>query len=384
MKKSIVSVLLCFAVIFSIFMTSCTQGAVDIDTENMLTVKMNDIGKETDSEKSQKPKYTEPDYKLSSEEEEIAKKAGEFMDQLDFSGSVLLGVGDHIIYRGSYGYADKKSKSENTDDSVYQIASLTKQFTAAAILLLQEQGKLKVTDSLEKYLPGYDHASELTIENLLFMASGLQDFAEAYILDSIDEDKDYPVGDIFKLVEGFNLWATPGTTYEYCNTNYYVLGMIIEKASGMTYEEYLSKYIFEPLHMDSTSLDNKTVTSKGYSWGNEFDCIYNKSVFFSAGAICSTTEDMFRWLRGFNGGKVVNEESLKYIRSDHNKLGYSCGWTVSDEGLQRHSGNLSGYKTFDMIEYGHGVKVVVLSNNEQQESRYIGTELVNIAIGCLE
>lgn len=372
--------LLCATLIINfIFLTSCAgknKAAIVADTKQEgITVGGIDSLIDTDT----RPKYTEPEYTLTKTEEKIAKKASEYMNDLDFSGSVLLGIGDHIIYRESFGYSHKRLKTNNKNETVYQIASLTKQFTGTAILLLQEQGKLNVTDKLSKYLPDFKHGNKLTIENLLFMTSGLQDFAEAYILDSLKANKEYPIGAMYDLIKDYQLWSTPGMVYEYCNTNFYILGMIIEKASGMSYEEYLSKYIFEPLHMDTTGLDTGMVTAKGYSWGNEFSCVYNKSIFYSAGAICSTTEDMFRWLRGFWNGKVISKKSIEYILQDKSKLGYSCGFVVSDEGIMRHSGNLGGYKTFAMINYEDDIKVIILSNNEQQLSAEIGLHLNDIA-----
>ena len=217
---------------------------------------------------------TQPEYKLTQKEQAAVDDMRAYIQNLDFSGTVLLGVGDNVIYCDSYGYSDKKAKTENENGTVYQIASLTKQFTGAAVLLLQEQGKLSVTDKLSKYISGYKYADKLTIENLLFMTSGLQDFADAYILDELDETKEYNSGEIFDFVKDYDLWNTPGKVYEYCNTNYYLLGMIIEKASGKTYEEYVTENIFQPLGMTSTSLDNSTVTAKGYSWGKEYDQTY--------------------------------------------------------------------------------------------------------------
>lgn len=379
MQKYLKLLLCAMVIINSIFLTSCSnkdKAAIVADTKQEgITVGGIDSLIDTDT----RPKYTEPEYTLTKTEEKIAKKASEYMNDLDFSGSVLLGIGDHIIYRESFGYSHKRLKTNNKNETVYQIASLTKQFTGTAILLLQEQGKLNVTDKLSKYLPDFKHGNKLTIENLLFMTSGLQDFAEAYILDSLKANTEYPIGAMYDLIKDYQLWSTPGTVYEYCNTNFYILGMIIEKVSGMSYEEYLNKYIFEPLHMYTTGLDTSMVTAKGYSWGNEFSCVYNKSIFYSAGAICSTTEDMFRWLRGFWNGKVISKESIEYILQDKSKLGYSCGFVVSDEGIMRHSGNLGGYKTFAMINYEDDVKVIILSNNEQQLSAEIGLHLNDIA-----
>ncbi len=369
-----------------IFCTACSQNGADT------AVAANAYGNEqsavsemiTETEISlTSPKKsdtdTESEYRLTEKEQAAVNDMRAYMQDLDFSGTVLLGVGDNIIYCDSYGYSDSKAKIKNQNDTVYQIASLTKQFTGAAILLLQEQGKLNVTDKLSKYISGYKYADKLTIENLLFMTSGLQDFADAYILDELDETKEYRSGEIFDLVKDYDLWNTPGKVYEYCNTNYYLLGMIIEKASGQTYEEYVTENIFKPLGMTFTSLDNSTVTAKGYSWGKEYERVYNKTVFNSAGAICSNAYDMFKWLNGFYGNKIISRDSIKYILSDKSKLGYSCGWVVSQKGIMRHSGNLGGYKTFSLIDYENDIKVIVLSNNEQQLSAEIGLQLDNIA-----
>ncbi len=384
LNRKIIALLLCVCCILLCFLNACgeDESALVANTTSsgiILDDEMNDLFSDVSSTDLLLNTDTEPEYKLTEKEQVIANNAKEYMQQLDFSGTVLIGIGENVIYCDSYDYADKKLKLYNTNDTVYQIASLSKQFTGAAVLLLQEQGKLKVTDKLSKYIDGYKYGDKLTIENLLFMTSGMQDFADAYILDSLKAEKEYPIGYMYDLIKDYDLWSTPGTTYEYCNTNFYVLGMIIEKASGMSYEEYLKKYIFEPLNMRSTSLDTSTVNAKGYSWGNEFSCVYDKSIFYSAGAICSNAKDMFKWLNGFHSGRVISRESINYILSDKSKLGYSCGWVVSQEGVMRHSGNLGGYKTFAMIDYQNDIKVVVLSNNEQQSSAEIGLQLNEIA-----
>ncbi|MDD5923779.1 MAG: serine hydrolase [Clostridia bacterium] len=384
MNRKIIALFLCICSILLCFLNACGEdesALVANTTSNGIKLddEMNDLLSDISSTDLILNTDIEPEYKLTEKEQIIADNAKEYMQQLDFSGTVLIGIGENIIYCDSYNYADKKLKLDNTNDTVYQIASLSKQFTGAAVLLLQEQGKLKVTDKLSKYIDGYKYGDKLTIENLLFMTSGMQDFADAYILDSLKAEKEYPIGYMYDLIKDYDLWSIPGTTYEYCNTNFYVLGMIIEKASGMSYEEYINKYIFEPLNMNSTSLDTSTVNAKGYSWGNEFSCVYDKSIFYSAGAICSNAKDMFKWLNGFYSEKVISRESIDYILSDKSKLGYSCGWVVSQEGIMRHSGNLGGYKTFAMINYQNDIKVVVLSNNEQQSSAEIGLQLNEIA-----
>ena len=213
-----------------------------------------------------------------------ADQAKSYMSSVDFDGVVLVAEGDQIVWTYASGYADRKNKTPNTMDTVFEFGSITKQFTAVAIMQLEEQGLLSTDDKLDKYIPEYKYADQITIHQLLNMTSGISDYLFNGMLGFSFDDFDNMTVEMLldfentmtKLVttplskdefvtkiSEYPLDFTPGTQNEYSNSNYYLLGIIIEKLSGMSYDEYVRKNILEPLGLKDLYPDIDHLTSNG-------------------------------------------------------------------------------------------------------------------------
>src|SRR5450759_2120122 len=194
---------------------------------------------------------------------------GNMTSQSVFSGSVLISQHGHVLLSKGYGFADRDQKTPNAPQTRFSIGSNTKQFTAAAIMLLQVQGKLKVTDRICKYIPQCPTAwGVITIKELLTHTSGIPDY-----LNTLPDFRGYagPPLTPLQVIAHFRdlpLEFAPGTTWKYSNSGYFLLGYIIEQISGLSYEAFLQKYILTPLHLSDTGSDhNSNGVAIGYTDG---------------------------------------------------------------------------------------------------------------------
>lgn len=310
-----------------------------------------------------------------------------YMEQYDdFSGSILISVGGISLCEYSRGFADKSNATPNTSTTKIELGSVTKQFTATAIMLLQEQGKLNVSDTVDKYIPEYINAEEVTIENLLNMTSGMQDYLNGmiYLNDIGDIDMTEPItfNDVLEFANMSALEFTPGTQFSYSNTNYMFLGEIISRLSGMTYEEFIEQNILKPLDMTNTTMNMNNADAVGYlidgSEGDKSDTTY----FGAAGEIASSVVDMNKWLNGLTQGEIISESSLEQMLYNSG-MGYGYGWFISQNGYYWHTGQSMACYTMDLISMDYDIKVIVLSNVDDSNVETICTDLYNTTVGAI-
>jgi len=219
-----------------------------------------------------------------------------------FRGAVLVGIDGKIVFEKAYGLGDEEWNAENTVHTKFRIASLSEQFTAACILLLQERGRLNVHDPISRYLSGLPPAWQpITIHQLLTHTSGIPNYTSSPEIAKIDRTGATPQ-QMIELVADKPLDFTPGANWSYSNSGYILLGMIVEKISGQSYADFLKTNILEPLGMRDSGYDRAKDILKERASGYEIidghianaDFI-DMSVPFSAGGIYSTVEDMYRW-----------------------------------------------------------------------------------------
>ena len=252
-----------------------------------------------------------------------------------FSGSILIAREGKVLFSKGYGMANLEHDVPNTPQTKYRLGSITKQFTAMAILILQEQGKLNVHDKIKKYLPDAPKAwDEITIEHLLTHTSGIYNYTE-----SLEFLKTLPVRVTLKeLIAKFKdkpLNFKPGEKYSYSNSGYIVLGQIIETASGQNYPSFLKQAIFDPLAMTETGYDNATSILKHRASGYTrrlgivlTNCDYvDMSIPHAAGALYSTTLDLLKWDQALYTEKLVPRKSLDAMFTPH-KDNYGYGWMI--------------------------------------------------------
>lgn len=333
-------------------------------------------GSEPSTTKPTRPPEPKTEKTKSSFDKDTLKKTKEVIDkrlgQMNFNGTFLVAVGDEILYHKAWGYSDIDKKIPNTLDTKYEIGSCTKQFTAAAIAKLSQQKKLSLEDSVTKYIKGLKISKDIKIRHLLNMCSGLYDYLNDYInlleADELDADSKLSQKELIEWVNNLGAYAKPGETFSYCNTNYYLMGMIIEKVSGKSYEQYIQDEIFYPLYMDNSSLRMSDTDSKGYldnDWtkGLKIDSSY----FYSAGEIVSTTTDMLKWLNAYNSGKVLDKDTLqKATHVGKDGFNYGYGWFVTDD-YYYHTGNTELYYAVDIVTRKRDIKIIGLTNINERE-----------------
>ncbi|MBX4261162.1 beta-lactamase family protein [Clostridium estertheticum] len=307
---------------------------------------------------------------------DIQSKMSKYIDDYSakdkFSGTVIIAKDSKVILNKGYGMADYNNKIINKSKTVFEIASITKQFTATAILMLQEKKLLSVQDTVDKYIPDYPEGKKIKIYNLLSQTSGIIDYSQP-----TEEGKlTYTPLEIIELFKNKPRKFETGTKYEYSSSNYILLGYIIEKVSGMKYEQYLEKNIFKPLKLNNTGfLSNKTIVKNkalGYVLsGNSGKYIpasnAENSTLYSAGGIYSTVNDLYTWANALFEGKLISEESLNEMLTPLlNTYGYGYGLIISKNAMEDkmvwHNGTLSGYSTYIGKNINKDYVFVILSN----------------------
>ena len=313
-----------------------------------------------------------------------------YVSSKTFMGSVLVARGETVLFEKGYGSANLEWDVPNSPTTKFRLGSVTKQFTAASILLLEERGKLKVDDPVKMYMPDAPPAwDKMTIYNLLTHTSGIPsftgfpDYASTRALPTTPE----------KLVTRFRdkpLEFQPGEKWNYSNSGYVLLGYLIEKISGESYEKFVQENIFTPLGMRDSGYDsNSTIIphrAAGYSPGpngpHNTDFIH-MSVPFAAGGLYSTTEDLLRWEQGLFGGKLLSPASLQKMTTPF-KDNYACGLFVNTaNGRKRidHAGGIEGFNTQLSYYPEDRLTVVVLANLNGSAPSEIAAKLAAVAHG---
>jgi len=292
---------------------------------------------------------------------------------------VLVARDGKILFAHGYGFADRENKIPATPETRFRIGSVTKQFTAAAILTLQEQGKLSIEDTLDKYFPGYPGGDKITLHQMLNHTSGLHNYtAHPDFLARVTQ----PIkpSDLVAWFQDDPPDFPPGEQFSYSNTNYVLLGQIVEKVSGMSYGDYLQKQFFGPLGLHDTGVwQNATPPdhgAKGYSFDGKqvvpaLD--WDMSWAGGAGELYSTVGDLWRWTEALHGGRVLSPTSLQEMttvatvtKKETLTLQYGMGmYHTSIDWLPAmgHNGGVNGYLSEVMWLPGEKVTVVALSNS---------------------
>lgn len=289
-----------------------------------------------------------------------------------FNGSVLVAKNGTILLNKGYGYRNAADKVLNNEQTIFQLGSITKQFTSAVILKLQEEKKLDVTDKISKYFPDFPKGDSITIEHLLSHTSGIYNYTNDRNFMANEVAKPTNREKIMALFKDKPLDFSPGARWSYSNSGYSMLGYIIEEVTKSSYEQAVRKYIFSPLQMTHSGFDfthlKAAEKATGYFALNDKDAtvapIVDSSVSFSAGAIYSTTGDLYRWhkalLNNTSLSKVQQEKAYTPIRNN-----YGYGWGIdSIEGKRRvgHGGGIHGFVTNIMRVPEDDVCVILLSN----------------------
>jgi CubicO group peptidase (beta-lactamase class C family) len=301
-----------------------------------------------------------------------------------FTGTALVARNGKMIFEQGYGYRDEQTKSPNDAGTIFQIASVTKTFTSAMVLKLVELKKMSLTDKLSKWYPGFPNSDRITIENLLSHTSGIFDYTRDTVSHLNIE------ANMMAFLAKKPLDFEPGTDWRYSNSGYSILGYIIRKVSGMTYEQAVRHYIFTPLHMDHSGFDFEHLRNpekaRGYSMGDSGKVAAgysDSSAVFAAGAIYSTVGDLYKWHQGLQTYQVVGKAMMDkaYTRFKNN---YGYGWIIDSIGNQKmvyHSGNIAGFSSVLARIPADDVCIVLLNNQEGTELETIARNIIDILYG---
>ncbi len=308
-----------------------------------------------------------------------------------FMGTVLVVRDGKTVFDKGYGSADLEWNIPNTPATKFRLGSLTKQFTAASIMLLQERDKLKVEDPVRKYLPDLPESwDKITIFNLLTHSAGVFNYTARPDFKEFTRRRMTPQ-QIVDLVRDKPLDFQPGEKMSYSNTGYVVLGMVIEKVSGQPYAQFLQDNIFTPLAMKDSGYEDQVailpLRARGYSRTPDGKLVnadfIDMSTPFSAGALVSTTHDLLTWENALFAGKVVSQESLaKMTTPFKNDYGFGLIMRKVDGHRQVwHNGGIDGFTT-DMRTYPDDhLTIIVLDNIATGAPADIANKLADVSFG---
>ena len=279
----------------------------------------------------------------------------------DFNGSILVAKNGKIVYNNQVGYADFRTKEPINEESLFQLASVSKQFTAAAIMLLYERNQIKLTDTINKYFPNFPY-EDVTIQNLLNHTAGLPKYF--WVAEHKWKLEKAPTNsEMMELLESSNVqrFFKPGRNFDYSNTGYFVLASIVEKVSGTSFSNFVKTNIFDPLEMKNSfvySYENDSVKSNqldGYrlyrGWRHlKINSTVNDAIVGDKN-VYTTSEDLFKWILGLNTGKLLSKESLDLMYTEGEtvygrKIPYGFGFRIKEvEGEKTiyHHGKWNGF-----------------------------------------
>ncbi len=312
-----------------------------------------------------------------------------------FSGAVLVSKKGEIILSKGYGWADRKNKIPNSPLTVFNIGSVTKQFTASAVLKLVEQGKIKISDKISSYFRQVPiDKREITIHQLLTHTSGISNRTGGFRYDEASKEQ------FLKEFFDSDLQSKPGAKYQYANANYIMLTVLLELVSGQSYNSFLNEYLFEPAQMKSTGYKSINFSAErlahGYyynrddeqwaDWGTTQQHLpYNDKHWYSIGKgdIHSTVEDLYKWQVALNNNVILTREIKALLETPHvaennSKTSfYGYGWAISqsnrDTKIVAHNGS-NGLYFADFVRYTDDEVVVIYITNA-----FLGHESENVA-----
>jgi CubicO group peptidase (beta-lactamase class C family) len=308
------------------------------------------------------------------------------------NGNFLIAEKGKVIYSRSFGLANETTKEKLNENSIFELASCSKQFTAMGIMILKEKGKLNLDDDINKYLPELSFYKGITVRNLLNHTGGLPDYMQ--LMDSLfDKSKIATNKDIINIFSKHQpkIVFEPNTKWEYSNTGYALLASIIEKESGLTYADYLNTAIFKPLKMKNTFVYTRRLSPKkidNYAFGYVYSDSLKKYVLpdelketkmviwldgiVGDGTVNSTVKDLLIWDRALYTNKLLTKEGMKAVfelatLKDGAKRNYGFGWGIEENAdfgkIANHNGGWPGYVTFIDRHITNDKTIIILQNH---------------------
>ena len=301
-----------------------------------------------------------------------------YLDSAKIAGiAVAVFRDDEKLLLKSYGYADLEFDVKLPVNASFEIGSITKQFTGAAILQLAEQGKLSLDDEITKYIDFNTQGKKVTIRHLLSHASGIKGYTELPEFEMIGIQK-FQRDTLLRIVEAKPFDFEPGEMIIYSNTGFFMLGLIIEKVSDLTYEEYIMKNLFEKAGMKNSYYcsENKIIKDRAHGYDTHGESLVRAAYLdhtwpYAAGSLCSTVEDLVKWNRAIHQGKIFSDRIYQefispFMLNNGAITQYAKGITVTDRNGKRmleHAGGINGFLSENRYFPDDKVSIVVLINS---------------------
>jgi CubicO group peptidase (beta-lactamase class C family) len=378
---------LCFLGVFSfIANTSSTKDTI-VETEQLLPEKLEEV-----------PVNLVVHYPKKATKE-VRSKLDALLKRIhkrhDFHGAVLVAKNKKIVYQNQIGTADFKKKTLLNKESVFQLASVSKQFTAAAIMLLQQRNQLKLTDTVNTYFPNFPY-NAVTIKTLLNHTGGLPNYF--WIAEHKWQQKKAPSNkEMMELLTTSNVqrFFKPGRNFDYSNTGYFVLASIVEKISGTSFSSFLKQNIFEPLQMNHSfvySFENDTIRENqldGYrlhrGWRHvKIPSTVNDAIVGDKN-VYTTAEDLFKWTQGLNSGNLLSKESLALMFTKGEtiygrKVPYGFGFRIDtkEKNSIYHYGKWNGFSTGLTTYLEDDLIIIVLEHTSYNALKSLNRKIKNI------
>ncbi|MBA2746597.1 MAG: beta-lactamase family protein, partial [Flavisolibacter sp.] len=322
-------------------------------------------------------------------EQKIDELLNAYVQLGKLNGTVLVAQGGEVVYQKGFGYRDAAGKILHTPESIFQIGSITKQFTAAVIMQLHQEKKLSVKDPLSKYFKGFVNGDKITVEHLLTHTSGLYNYTNDSVIMNNDVTQYYSQAKMVAIFQNYPADFEPGAKFNYSNSGYSMLGYIIEKVTRKPYEKVMRERIFQPLGMTHTGFDfthlQHSNKSKGYFSITKDTAIaapiVDSTIAHAAGAMYSTVADLLKWDRAVAAGKILSEASWKQVFTPH-KSKYAYGWVIDSlhgRPVQGHSGGIHGFSSYILRFPKDDLAIIVIDNSSAPGgsiARNIGAILV--------
>ena len=328
---------------------------------------------------------------------EFDKILSEQFKSNETGGAALVAVNGQIIYKKAFGMADLELNVPMQPDMIFRIGSITKQFTAVAVLQLMEQGKLSLQDDITKFLPDYPtNGYKITIEHLLTHTSGIQSYTG--MKDFVEVmGKDMKPEEMINRFKNQPMEFAPGTKWNYDNSGYFLLGYIIEKITGKTYPQYLEEVFFKPLGMTHSYYgnDKKIIKNRASAYDKDDSIGFvnaqhlSMTLPYAAGSIQSTVEDLFLWHQAVHSYKLVKKETIEkaftsYKLTSGKDTHYGYGWflgNVQGSPTIEHGGGINGFLTNGIYLPNEDVFVAVFSNCECNSPNDVSSKMAALTIG---
>lgn len=314
--------------------------------------------------------------------EKIDKLVAMYAEYGQFNGSVLVSEKGNVIYKNGFGFANMEWNIPNQADTKFRLGSITKQFTAMAVMQLVEQGKLKLDVPISTYLPDYPkkNADIITVHHLLCHSSGIPNYTTRNFIEKYNRDP-YTPTTFLKFFADSTLDFKPGEKFSYSNSGYFLLGVIIEKVTGKPYEQVLQENIFTPLHMNNTGYDHSNTILKNRAAAyekngrNYVNANYlDMSIPYAAGSLYSTVEDLYLWDQALYTDQLLKKENKDMLFKKQMEMSrgyYGYGWIMNDMPIGNtkelvqtigHSGGINGFRTM-LTRFPADKSMIILLNN---------------------